>query len=761
MADAPAEIETLAPESERTPIPADTQPPPMDSGPVEQGAAEADNAIAPEPPGDVPPDVTMKEEPPAPEPSVVEKDVEDLKAIGVTIPRRLIDDYPELSVPDQPISMDARYQIFPARPLPELDSPSARAYEALDLQNPSAPLMALVPPPGLPLRKMEIEQIVGHEIPGHLALIDYGVVNWPHFGREVAVLVFERPLGGRVIGVLKSDIPDFKKGDVLRALVDTLLAGLRQLNLRNIVHHAIRPDNIFFLDEQQTRIVLGEFVSAPASFDQPVAFETIERGMADDAGRGTGQFSDDLYSFGATLAYLIQNQSPLRGLSRDDVLIAKLIHTSYQTLVGRHVLTARFLELMRGLMHDDPLQRWDYDAIDQWSNGRRVAPNPVPLSLRAQRPFRFGNVDHIQPRSLAFVMSRRRESAIRMIRDETLENWILKGIEDKELASSVRGRVEFVTGMKNVEDLDELLLTRILMVLDQLAPISYKTLNFFPSGFGTMLAFAIMRDDNETVRALAEVMQRDIPQIWFEAKPGGMAQNFLEDISFQRLRLNLQKSAPGYGIERILYELNPGLACKSPLLGTAHVAEIEELLPQLNTAERHVDPKQKPFDRHLAAFVAARAGSDTETFIDDFGSRDEAISSMAVLRLYSHLQSKYGPDVVLGLSRWIGGQVGPVIRLYHSRATRRDLETEIPSIVRRGSLSELLAVLDNPELRHNDQSGFAAAVTEFQSAETEINHIHLTSRPSSEHVQRTARQVAAVISILLMICIVTVMIMAR
>jgi hypothetical protein len=606
-----------------------------------------------------------------------------------------------------------------------------------------------------------MEQIVGHEIPGHIALIDYGVADWPHFRREAAILLFERPLGGRVATFLKSDIPDFKKVDVLRAVVDSVLIGLRQLTSRNLVHHAIRPDNIFFLDEQKTRIVLGEFVSSPASFDQPVAFETIERGMADEAGRGVGQFSDDLYSFGATLSYLLQNQSPVRGLSYNDVLTAKLIHNSYQTLVGRHVLTARFLELMRGLLHDDPLQRWDYDAIDQWLVGRRVAPTQVPLSLRAQRPFRFGNVDHIQPRSLAFIMSRRRESAIRLIRDETLENWIARGIEDKELASSVRGRIEFVTGTKNLEDVDEMLLMRILLVLDPLSPISYKTLNFFPAGYGTMLAVAMMRDNTNDIRILAETMQRDIPQMWFESKPGGIAMNFLEDFSFQRVRLNLQKTAPGYGIERVLYEMNPGLPCKSALLGTSYVAEIDELLPQLNNAEKNVDSKQKPFDRHLAAFVAARAGSDTETYIDDFGSRDEAVSAMAVLRLYAHLQKKHGPEVLLGLARWIGGQVGPVIRLYHSRATRRDLETEVPSIVRRGSLPDLLAALDNAELRHNDQSGFAAAVTEFQGAEAEINQILLTSRPSSEHVQRTARQVAAVISILLMICFVTVMIMAR
>ena len=700
---------------------------------------------------EVVPDETVAEPPPEPEPE------DDPRTVGVTAPRHLVGGSPDINVPDQPVDVNNRYQVFPARPIPELDSPSARAYEALDRQDSQIRLMALVPLPGIPVRRSEIDEILGHQIPGILALIDTGVAEWPHFGRQALVLLFERPIGGRVVDVFKSDLPDFKKVDVARALVDSVLKGLRQLASRGLVHHAIRPDNLFFMDEEQTQIAIGEFVSAPPSFDQPVAFETIERAMAAEPGRGVGNLSDDLYSFGATLAFLVQNQNPVRGMSKEDLILAKIVHSSHQTLVGRHMLTIRFLELIRGLLADDPTQRWGYDEIDQWMNGRRVAPTQSTV-VRAQRPFRFGNVDHIQPRSLAYVMSRRRESAIKLIKDGTLETWVLRGLDDKEMASSIRGRVEFAESEKNPEDKDELLLTRVLLVLDSLAPVSYKTLTFFPGGVGALLAMEMMHDGD--IRTLAEALQRDVPQIWFEAQIGGMAQNFGEQTNFQRLRLNLQKMAAGYGLERILYEMNTGLACKSPLLSTAYVSDIEDLLPALNDAERHVDSKQKPIDRHLAAFIAARAGSDTENFIDAFADRDEAVSSMAVLKLYSHLQSRHGPDVLLGLTRWIGGQVGAIIRLYHSRATRQQLESEIPSIVRRGRLPELLAVLDNAELRHNDRTGFTAAVTEFQKAEAEINEVLATSRPSSDHVQRTARKVAAVLSISLMVAFVSLMIMA-
>ncbi len=736
----PASVEATGEPTPETEVPVDLPPEVMEGGgePI-LSAAEVEAILAP-----------PEEEPPF--------ELEEVEADGVLSTLAQDGDGGE-AVVGPPVIVDNRYEVHPSKPIPELDSPSARAYEAIDRQNPRVEHFALVPIPGMPIRKREIDDIVGHTIPNILPLLDTGVGDWPIYGRETQFLIFERPMGGRVLTALRSDMPDYKKIDILRATVDAIRNGLQQLQFRGHLHHAIRPDNIFFMDEGFTQIVLGEFVSAPPSFDQPAAFETIERAMAMEAGRGVGLVSDDLYSFGATLAFLLQRSNPVRGMNKEQLLLAKMMNTSYQTLVGRHLLTPRFLELMRGLLQDDPTQRWTFDLIEQWAHGRRVAPTQSTPQLRSQRPFRFGNVDHVQPRSLAYVMSQRRETAIKLIRDGTLETWILRGLEDKDLALSVQGRVDMIDAQKDLQDPDEMLLTRVLLVLDPVSPLSYKTLSFFPEGWGDMLAIEMMREGD--IRTLAEVVAREIPRIWFEAQPGGIAGSFIEETSFQRLKLYLQKTTPGYGLERCLYESNGSIPCKSPLVGTNCVVVIEDLLPVLNDAERGVDSKQKPMDRHLAAFIAARANTDVDVFLEDFSDKDEAISAMAILQLYSVLQAKYGPEVLLGLARWIGGQAGPVIRLFHSRDTRRELEAEIPQIVRRGSLPELLDLLDNAETKAKDQNGFTAAVAEFQKAEVEITDITANSRPGSYKVQHDSRKAAAILSILVTMCVVSIIIMTR
>ncbi len=760
LAERPAEAGPAAAPSPEAPPPA-----PQSAAPVEAAVPEVPAPPTVEAAPETPPAAEAEAPSPAAETAPAEPPAEPVPTddgiAGVTKPRAQED------LPDEdaayhtpPILVNNRYEVFPGRPIPDLDSPSARAYEAADRLHPRQELFALVTLPGVPIRKAEIPEIIGHTIPGLMPLMDMGVGDWAAYGQQCMILIMERPLGGRVTTVLKSEMADFRKLDLLKLVCEHVIEGIKQCDARRIVHHAVRPDNIYFMDEERTHVVLGEFVTSPPSFDQPIAFETIPRSMALEAGRGVGKASDDLYAFGATLAFLMQRQNPLRGMTKEQVILAKIADSSYQTLVGRNVMSSRFHELMRGLLHDDPDQRWGFEQIDHWASGRRVPMGGASTSTsHSQRPLRFGNYDHFVARTLAYMMSQRRETAIKLIKDGTLETWVARGLDDKELAVKIKAWMDVAEVKKTEEFNDELLLARVILLLDPTAPVSFKTISFLPSGFGNLLAMEILREGD--VRTIAEAILHDVPQIWFDIQPGGLAENFVEQTFFQRLKLHFNSKNPGFGIERCLYESNPAIACKSPLLGGAFVMDIDKLLPVLNEVERRVDSKQKPIDRHLAAFIAARAGADMERFLDEVHHNDEAVSSIAILKLYAQLQTKYGPSVLLGLARWIGGQVGPVIRLFHSRETRKELENEVPRIVRGGSLPELLALLDNIETRIKDENGFTLAVAQFNAAETEIKKILENSRPSSDQVQRTSRQVAAILSILIMTVVVILIIMAH
>lgn len=659
-----------------------------------------------------------------------------------------------------PSVLQSRYDIHPSRPLLELDSPSARAYEVEDRMQPLQKLFALICIPGMPVRWEEIEEIAEHEIPFNLPLVAYGNVDWPLLGQKCLALIYQRPLGGRVSKLMKSrGVSDYKKVDIIRSVVEAGMNGLQQLSFRDITHRSIRPDNLFFMDEDYEDVVLGSFVTSPPGFDQPLAFETIPRSMAYEGGRGVGDTSDDLYAFGATLAFLVQKNNPVKGMGAEELILSKLSESSYQTLVGNALLTSTLMDPLRGLLQDDPASRWGFEELEIWSDGRRVTAAHVYPPNHAQRPYKFGDYDHFTARTLAYSMSKRPESALKMIKDGTLTQWISRGLEDNDLNAAVEAAIEVAKVKASAHpQADDLLLTRILLIMDPLAPIHYKSIALMHDAFGGSLGVELLR--GEGIRTLAEAIINEAPQIWFDMQDSGNATYFNEVEAFQELRLHLQKAGPGFGIERCLYLTNPGFPCQSPLVKAENIIELDDLIPTLNLAEKTVDTKKNPVDRHIAAFIAARIQGSVDAYLGEIADLDKTTQILGSLRLLAHLQERLNSGPQHGLSKWLGSLMGPVIKIYQSRKTRKAIEGEIPRIVRTGDLNELLNLMDDAETRHIDEAGYAAALEEFSTAEDEIVKIEIESGPNSDAAAKTSKQAAAVTSILIMIFLISVMIMS-
>jgi hypothetical protein len=101
------------------------------------------------------------------------------------------------------------------------------------------------------------------------------------------------------------------------------------------------------------------------------------------------------------------------------------------------------------------------------------------------------------------------------------------------------------------------------------------------------------------------------------------------------------------------------------------------------------------------------------------------------------------------LASWLGGLLQPAIGTYHSRATRRAIETEIPALVRQGSLPELFDLIDNTERRTKDHVAFEEAQVKFAHAEAEIQSVIGVDAIENNHALRTGERVTAMSGIIL------------
>ncbi len=657
-----------------------------------------------------------------------------------------------------PSSLNNRYDIYPGNPLPEFNSPSARAFKVEDRMQPQLKLFGLICIPGLPIRLSEIEKISGKVLPGNLNLISFGNINWPILKQKCLVLIFKSPLGQRIDKFFQSkQTQNIKKIDAINLIAKTGITSLFSLRERQLTNRSIRPDNIFFADADREEIVFGEFVTSPPGFDQPIVYETIERSMAGEGGRGQGTLDDDIYALGATLAFLLQNQFPFRGKSNEQIIFSKITLNSYQALVGKKLLTRDLSGVIRGMLQDDVIERWDFKELDTWLRNQPVKLSKNVVPKKSRRAFRFGEVDHRNLKTLAYSMSTRRESALEVIKDGSIENWIAKNFKDEELINPIAvAKENFADFAETTPHADELLLSRVLMLIDPKAPITYKDISYMPDGFGSAMATEMLRGGNAEI--YTESIINGIPDIWYTTSDGTNPYQYTEIEFYSKMIGYLQKAGPGFGIERCLYESNTGFACQSPIIVKENIFSIDFLLQSLNAAEKTVDTKNSPIDRHIAAFIAARSKADMDEPLSKLGDLDDTIKTLSMLKLLVDLQKTMNTGTLLGLAKWVGGLMGPVIKLYHSREKRKEVEAAVPKIVRSGSLSELLSLLDNPLEKEKDEENYLTAVDEFGETADEIEKIKGNTGPESESGDRTSKQAAAIISGLIMILLIIIMI---
>ena len=654
-----------------------------------------------------------------------------------------------------------RFTLYCDRPIPALDMPNALAYEVADRKQEGRPLYALVCKPEMPARISVMRVLKGLEIPAVLHMVDWGVAEWPLVDRKCVIVIYHRPMGGRVMDSMASNFKRIPDHQFARAIIKPIADGLVELSLKGIAHRAIRPDNLYYMDEQRTKIVLGDCVTSVPAHDQPVVLETIESGMAMPSGRGAGSYPEDMYSFGASVLMLNIGRNPMQGIADGDIIKRKIQVGSYAALVGDERMPVALIECLRGLLTDDTEQRWQATNIDLWLNGKRLTPIQAKAESQAQRPLRFADQEFHSIRPLSYCMFQNWDKAIQIISDGTLEVWIRRGHEINDLADGIATAIKSTYAMSgNKADADDVIVSRVLMLLDPKAPIRYRDFRCFIEGFGAALAIGTLR--KQKLQPFSDFINRDLWRHWIGVQGGKMhSDNQQFESVFRDLKNYLKDPNSGAGVERCVYELNEWLPCLSPLIEGQYVMEVKGVLPALDAMTKNANTKLWPVDRHIAAFLRARYAKGTGAQIDSMNDPRPDRATIGMLSVLAIVQWRLGPEALYGLSGWVGGLMGPVINSYQNRNKRKDLEKEIPKLVRKGNLAELYNYLDNPEERQSDAEGFAWAKAEYAAAEKMVYDFEHGQVDRQESAIKLGRQTGAVAATLIMFVTFLVVLMGK
>lgn len=646
--------------------------------------------------------------------------------------------------------------IYCAEPLEKYNIGPNKAYKAGSTSNPDEGLFALVCERHLVPRRKAASVYSSIVNPSMVSLLAHGTVYWPLTKQERYIFLYKDSLGKPI---LASDAPPalgLKQEQAMDAVVRPLVNILQDFRDRDFVHGAIRPANMFDggAGEQFKKVILGDCLSTPGAYTQPSLYETIERASADPIGRGIGTLTDDLYSFGVSLAVILRTQDPLEGLGPTQVIHEKIKHGSYAAVTGKDRFKGSILELLRGLLHDDPSQRWNIDEVLVWMDGRRLSPKQAVKKKNASRPLTLGGEKYSQASILAMDLGRYTSEVVKSVEDETLEQWLARSLEDEETLMRYESALHATADGGRGSGYEDRLVSNIGFALDSMAPMRFRGAALMGDGIGAALyeKMALKQD----VKNFADILLQSVALNWVTTSEnpnidvGGLISKFDSCRGF------LRQNKPGYGIERCLYALSPEAPCLSPKLDHHYATTPEDLILAFEDLCEKGNAPAYFLDRHSIAFLSMKEAKAIDLYLYDLNMGEPYKKVMANLKCLASIQKRSKMKNLPHMGLAFQKMLPCVFDRFHDKNTREDVEKKIDKHARNGDLIRMVALLDDTKTTQKDRHAFRLALRDYARLKAEYENLDTRLQNVKTFGRARGRQFAAMVSIVLSVLAIAV-----
>ncbi|MFO0109386.1 MAG: hypothetical protein ACK52W_02475, partial [Alphaproteobacteria bacterium] len=490
---------------------------------------------------------------------------------------------------------------------------------------------------------------------------------------------------------------------------------------KEVVHSAIHPDRIYLKKE----LILGECVSAPGGYLQQYLYEPIERMMTDPTSKGAGNEKTDVYAVGILAYELLYGLQRFKTMPREEFISKALAIGTYNVLMQNLEISESFQDFFRGILNDDPEERWNLSQLSSWASGKRYNMIAPPTPREAVRPIRFNQEDFFSRRALAYALHRQWRMAIKDLSTLKIDRWCEMSMHRPDLGEKI-SRILRVGREAAKESQNNDAMTRLISILDPIGPIRTPSFSLLVEGIGLKLADLMHQDKAKETREVVDVILNDLPTYWsVQAQEQPSPQVSRQVWLLQRARNFIKMKTLGFGIERALYDLNPSLPCQSGLVRKYHITNLPDLLRTLDALASSLGGHQSLVDRHLLGFIGSKLEMTREVKLEELSNIPELASNLEpmALRLLAKAQQKSGKISLTGLTSWVGIRIESILIAVHNRIVRKQLLMQLKRIAVEGSINELMTILMNREMALKDQQGFSLAISLFSINKKRIENL--------------------------------------
>lgn len=627
-------------------------------------------------------------------------------------------------VPAQQSAFGEKYTIKMTEPLPQFDSSGGKAYMVVDSRSPDMPLYAFIHEPGFPIRHSAYTSLHKKPVPNVVCPVDRGIMKLDlDRPSQRLVTIFERPLGEALFTADgKSDRLDVSKLRTNVAL--SIIKGIAGLHKNGIIHGSINPRRMFFVSEESDDVYLGECITTSPGFDQPHEMEPLEIAFADKEGRGTGSEARDFFQFGASIMGLYFGRDLSTGLDKNQMLMARVNQSSFWALSGGQDIPGAIGQLLKGVMMDEYQDRWGFEDVLTWYEGTVPIKRSGIRSWTMNRPTNFKGTSFVDRRLLATAFSMDPKSASVVIRALDFEEWMHTHMRDEIYSETIHSALALSAGSGMGHEEGHTLVARFSMFLHPTGPIRYKGMTINLDGLADMIAILMYRDEREKLRHISEILNKKFMNDQYKLTQDQNMEGarFLKD--YGGYETYIRSTDPGKGIERVFYDMNPGMPCLSTKFDRLWTLSVKQLVININRLAKSGSIKNILLDRHIAAFILSHDPQLEREYNKLIAAKNDPTKfSTLSADFFALLQRQFKIEALPALSNKLVDSMVNAIKGLKNKKTQETVANLFEKIRSTGDIEKLMKTVNLSQIIVDDARKFSAARSQIRKLERERQKI--------------------------------------
>ncbi len=641
------------------------------------------------------------------------------------------------------VTFQDQHEIFFDHPLPRYQGSGSRAYHARSVRGVSE--LAIISErsaiPRIPFS--EKYQTLKTDVCSRL--VARGVVRCPD-GFERFVFIYEFALGNPLIPMQGEPTAyGIRPEMVVAAVLRPVLGLLQELHNMDLAHGAIRADNLFDGGHQPPQAVrVGDCLAQSYLSAQPALYLPPYLSVAMPMGRGFEMASDDIYALGVACALLLRTHDTTSGKSDEEIFLSKLEFGTFSTLIESERLPSNVLELLRGMLHDDPGVRWTVHDINDWFEGKRTTRRSGTVRLKGSRHLVLGPHKLLLPSAVAYYLPKEPAEATRLVDNDEIKQWIRRSVSDTKLDHRYDTALESSRDYVGTSTYQERLACRVSTAMEPNFPIMFQKLSFFPDSIGHVLAEILMQGGDP--KPIADIINDQTVIYWMNMQAEVPSDINLAINRFEQCQQFLKQRSIGYGIERCVYFLANDVPCLSPALRNYYVNTPEQLLVALSEIAQTHDRPGRLLDRHMIAFLCVRERKMVDPYLPDLNAPEIHRQIAGTIGILSAIQKTTRMGPMQGISKWIHALSEPLYDRFHDRDLRTTLRKKMNELKEQGQIGKMADLLFDQGATKRDRYENHIATREYYLLGVERHNLELALLHKEHYGAQSGREIAALIA---------------